>query len=87
MDNSSDNITLNDHELQEIRERFVEEEDSSDSDSELEDYDPKSHANGSKEKGFDYYFSLIDLGKPVSCYAKCHLNYITDHQGNYVKNI
>ncbi|KLO05944.1 hypothetical protein SCHPADRAFT_861819 [Schizopora paradoxa] len=50
MDNSSDNITLNDRELEETRERFVEEEDSSDSEDELEDYDPKSQASGSKSK-------------------------------------
>ena len=42
MDSSSDNIAIDDKELEKTKERFVEEEESSDSDSELEDYDPKA---------------------------------------------
>ncbi len=48
MDDSSDNVTFNDQELQDTKERFVEESDSSDS--ELEDYDPMPKGSGSKSK-------------------------------------
>jgi len=53
MDNSSDSITFNDQELEESRERFIDESNGNDVESELEDYDPRSieqKASGSNLK-------------------------------------